>query len=287
MITYTVDNVKTHVTCSKFPDGTVQANINVGSKEPDPNVHKIIQFNVQFGEHFTDRGAKLYTNDILAALDQAVEAVKIHFAPCSLLLKMAYVPYARQDRSFTAGDAVGARFLAKTINGMGFDSVSILDPHSDVVAGLLNNVHVTSSFEVMRNAYREWGDKWIVAPDLGASKKALAFSDAIGAKGVIQCMKVREGSTVKTYIVNAYQLEGTKVDHAVIVDDICDGGATFIATANALEGFADIKNLDLVVTHGIFSAGFDKLLENFYRIYTTNSYKSADSHEHVTVLNII
>lgn len=287
MIKYTFENVTTNVTCSKFPDGTVQANINIGSKEPNPNVHKIIQFDVQFGEHFTDRGEKLYTNDILAALYQAVEAVKVHFSPCSLLLKMPYVPYARQDRSFSSGDAIGVRFFAKMINGMGFSSVSILDPHSEVVVGLLDNVCVTKSVAVMRSAYREWGDKWIVAPDLGASKKAEEFAQAVGAKGVIQCMKVRNGSKVETTVLVHEKFADSWIDHAVVVDDICDGGATFIATSEALSEYLDIDKLDLVVTHGIFSAGFDKLLDNFDKIITTNSYKCADSHDDVTVLRIV
>jgi len=35
--------------------------------------------------------------------------------------------------------------------------------------------------------------------------------------------------------------------------------------------------LYLIVTHGIFSAGFDELGKYFEQIYTTNSYKDIDN----------
>jgi ribose-phosphate pyrophosphokinase len=50
----------------------------------------------------------------------------------------------------------------------------------------------------------------------------------------------------------------------VIVDDICDGGRTFLEIAKTIRSkkrnisiFGD--KIYLVVTHGIFSAGFDEL----------------------------
>ena len=67
-----------------------------------------------------------------------------------------------------------------------------------------------------------------------------------------------------------------------IIDDICDGGRTFIEIAKAVNIVRDFsssvtpeqygKNY-LIVTHGIFSAGFDFLAQYFDGIYTTNSVK--------------
>jgi ribose-phosphate pyrophosphokinase len=57
----------------------------------------------------------------------------------------------------------------------------------------------------------------------------------------------------------------------VIIDDICDGGRTFIEIAKILkEEKKDIK-ISLIVTHGIFSAGLKELYEYFDMIVTTNS----------------
>lgn len=56
-----------------------------------------------------------------------------------------------------------------------------------------------------------------------------------------------------------------------IVDDMCDGGRTFIEAAKLIKPFN--KKLSLFVAHGIFSRGFDELLSYYDTIYTTNSYQ--------------
>jgi ribose-phosphate pyrophosphokinase len=71
-----------------------------------------------------------------------------------------------------------------------------------------------------------------------------------------------------------------------IIDDICDGGRTFIEIAKAVNEVRKLsssvkpehygKNY-LIVTHGIFSAGFGQLAEYFEGIYTTNSYSMIEN----------
>jgi hypothetical protein len=53
----------------------------------------------------------------------------------------------------------------------------------------------------------------------------------------------------------------------VIVDDICDGGGTFLGLAARL-GEQDAGLLTLCVTHGLFTKGVMPLLDVFDRIYT-------------------
>lgn len=60
----------------------------------------------------------------------------------------------------------------------------------------------------------------------------------------------------------------------LIFDDLCDGGATFLKEAKYLiDKFPETK-LHLCVMHGLFTKGFEKLLEHFEHIYTTNSYQN-------------
>ena len=49
--------------------------------------------------------------------------------------------------------------------------------------------------------------------------------------------------------------------NCLIVDDICDGGGTFIPLAKKLKN-AGAKTVTLYVTHGIFSKGLDPLKEH-------------------------
>jgi len=61
----------------------------------------------------------------------------------------------------------------------------------------------------------------------------------------------------------------------IIVDDICDGGGTFIGLAEELRR-RNAASLYLYVTHGIFSKDADvKLLDHFAKVYTTNSIKDS------------
>lgn len=75
---------------------------------------------------------------------------------------------------------------------------------------------------------------------------------------------------------------------AIIIDDICDGGATFVGIAKAVRAqYVDNVNypppLGLYVTHGIFSKGFGDLNEYFNHIYTTDSMPEKGPNSLVTV----
>ena len=71
----------------------------------------------------------------------------------------------------------------------------------------------------------------------------------------------------------------------IIVDDICDGGRTFIELAKAIHGSRPTAEVYLVVTHGIFSNGLYELSKEITKIYSTNSVKEieADSYSDYTV----
>lgn len=63
----------------------------------------------------------------------------------------------------------------------------------------------------------------------------------------------------------------------LIVDDLCDGGATFIAEGEYLKKFLPNKKLKLFVYHGLFTQGVHNLLNYFDEIICTNSYQDIDN----------
>jgi ribose-phosphate pyrophosphokinase len=98
---------------------------------------------------------------------------------------------------------------------------------------------------------------------------------------MIHCEKQRDPSTgkISTTTVNSPDLTGKT---AVITDDICDGGATFIGIAKQLRSL-NCQNIILYVTHGIFSKGlivFDGLID---QVFTSSSLVQVEP----TQLNII
>ena len=73
----------------------------------------------------------------------------------------------------------------------------------------------------------------------------------------------------------------------VIVDDICDGGRTFIELAKVIrKDYSKDSKIVLIITHGIFSKGFETVFEHVDEVYTTNSVNEFSSHNKLTQYDI-
>jgi len=195
-----------------------------------------------------------------------------------------YVPYItgeRSDRKFQIG---GINYLKQVvcpiINNQSFASVTCIDPHSDVLEACLNRFEKYSNIDLVRWSLRQIDNKneaqnrtLLISPDGGALKKIYDVAKEFGIQNVTTASKIREISTGKIIRTEVPTMELDGVEHIVIVDDICDGGRTFIELAKEIQKQTD-KPIYLIVTHGIFSAGFDELNKYFKGIYTTNSIKN-------------
>ncbi|MNX75091.1 Ribose-phosphate pyrophosphokinase 2 [compost metagenome] len=214
-------------------------------------------------------------------------AIQIH-------LWMPYLPYARQDRVPRPGESLTIKPFCDIINLQGYATVSVLDVHSDVGLALLDRVRHVSLPQVVAKAMTRrneantgaWTNTVLIAPDAGAMKKTLELARLVGCPHVVCGFKDRDTATGK--------ITGTRVDinfeprpgmNWLVVDDICDGGYTFVELAKALsekltpilgEGNAQYAtkgySLELWVTHGLFTKGFEELKRHYSRIETTNSW---------------
>ena len=188
-------------------------------------------------------------------------------------LFLPYMPAARQDRVMITGESLSVKVYADLINSLNLDSVTIFDPHSEVAPALLNNCKVISNHKFIEKVIADINsDVILISPDGGALKKIYKVSEFLGGVPVIECSKKRN--------VKNGQLEGFKVyeddlagKDCLIVDDICDGGGTFIGLAEELKK-KNAGNLYLAVSHGIFNKGVEVLNQYFTKIYTTDSFKS-------------
>jgi len=211
-----------------------------------------------------------------------------------------YVPYfsgARSDRQFSTG---GVNYLKQVIcpiiNSQKFTKVTVVDPHSDVLEACLDSYAKVSNEKLVRFALTKIDNKndaqkrtAFISPDAGALKKIYDLAKIFNVKNVTTASKVRDiqtGNIVKTELP-AMDLDG--IEQFVIIDDICDGGRTFIELAKAIRLQTD-KPIYLIVTHGIFSAGFDQLSTHFKGIFCTNSideiHETSKAGELVKQLNI-
>jgi ribose-phosphate pyrophosphokinase len=221
----------------------------------------------------------------LVMLHNAIKQNYDHYN-CGLNLFLPYVPYARQDRVCNPGEPLAIKAMANLINDMQFDHVTIYDPHSDVTSALIDDVIVVEQhdlFYTFKQNKRFIADI-IVAPDGGALKKAFKCAQKCGSE-LATAQKFRnldDGQIVETKFDWNYGLAG---HHVWVVDDICDGGRTFVELAKIIKA-KNPASLNLFVTHGIFSKGTTELYQYYDRIGTTDSFLSdAVLNSEVEVLN--
>ena len=209
-----------------------------------------------------------------------------------------YIPYCiggRSDRKFEEGGINYIKtVIAPILNSQNFEKVIIMDPHSDVLEACINNFESIDNHDLVLKALTNIDNKngakdriVLVSPDAGALKKVFKIQQNFGIKDIIIGSKNRDlkGNITHTSISGGVGDAENKT--FVIVDDICDGGRTFIELAKVIrKDYSKDSKIVLVITHGIFSKGFDTVFEYVDEVYTTNSVNEFPSHNKLTQYDI-
>ncbi|MEM6814274.1 MAG: ribose-phosphate diphosphokinase [Bacteroidota bacterium] len=203
----------------------------------------------------------------------------------NLSVFIPYFPAARQDRVMVGGEPLSVKVYTEILNALNLNKITIYDPHSEVTPALLNNCIVISNHNFIEQVIADIGEEvFLISPDGGALKKIYKLTGALGGIEVVECSKSRDVKTghISDFKVYAEDLQGKT---CLIVDDICDGGGTFIGLAKELKN-KNAGKLYLAVSHGIFSKGLDELSQYFDKIYSTDSFKSIESTKHFLQFNL-
>jgi ribose-phosphate pyrophosphokinase len=201
--------------------------------------------------------------------------LEISEGPLNLVLP--YIPGARQDRINRTGDVLNTlKSVSRLLNERYFENILVLDPHSKVAYKYID-VLVEYPLELVAKRINKKYDG-IISPDKGAIGRAKIFD--INNVGVVEGSKVRDVSDGK---LSGFNIKVEQGKHYLIVDDICDGGGTFLGlNEKILEQGA---TADLYVSHGIFSKGTAELKKQFGKIYTTDSLHETPFD--IDVINIV
>lgn len=206
-----------------------------------------------------------FSSDGIMGLFALTDAIRFSCPGTDIFLRLGYLPYGRHDRHFS-GDAegIGIRMFANLVNAQNYSGVHICDPHNPLTQGLFNRclsesiVHLYDKLD--NTALLEIAD-FLIAPDAGAANRTKELAKHIG-KPVVQLHKVRCGERVISQIVDEIP-PGLIDKRGVIVDDICDGGRTFISAAESLREAGLGGELGLWVTCGLFTYGKEELKNSF------------------------
>jgi len=194
-----------------------------------------------------------------------------------------YFPGARQDRVMISGEPLSVKVYADILNGLKLNKITVFDAHSEVTPALLDNCEVISNHAFIAEVLKKIGnDVKLISPDGGALKKIYKVSEYLGGIDVVECSKSRDVKTGKLSGFKVYDDNLQGID-CLIVDDICDGGGTFIGLAEELKN-KNAGKLYLAVSHGIFNKGFEAM-NAFERIFTTDSFREFEE-EMVEVIKL-
>lgn len=244
----------------QFNDGSVQ--VKVGESDT-----KVIEDLSCIYLH-----ARLKSPEDQMALLMTASVLKASHPGVPIDLIMPFTPYGRQDSAFVPGEANAMKVWAGMINSVGFRSVVVLDPHS-IGVDHIDNLVVVDILDILQSTplgKRLHLDEELVlvSPDAGANKKCHKIANLFGMKSLVRADKARDLETGNILETELYGDVSGK--ECIIIDDICDGGMTFIKLAEKLKAEGASKVV-LFVTHGIFSKGvkvFNGLIDE---VYTTNT----------------
>ncbi len=203
---------------------------------------------------------------------------------------ISYLMTARCDRLFDINRPFSLKLVADIINGMEAYNVAIIEPHSDRSLLLIKRSSGIITTTELFNAHllpQEDLDIVVALPDKGAKERYRYIQQS--RIPTVTCNKVRDPESGKLL---SFEVETEEVvcegKDIVLMDDLCDGGGTFLGLAPKLRELAP-KSLSLLITHAIQLEGIQKVAEAYDHVYITDSFKDWDKEElpeNVTVFKI-
>lgn len=179
-------------------------------------------------------------------------------------LTCPYMPYARQDKEVSNESCFALKVVLDIFDTV--ESLTVFDVHNpkpfEGRGFVFNNI---MPYAAIKSVVDSENIDLLVYPDKGAAAR---YDAEIIGKPSITLDKVRDQLTGNITGLSIKDEDKDKLTGKIlVVDDICDGGRTFIEAAKLL---GDTEKF-LYVSHGIFSKGLDCLYDAGYTaIYTVN-----------------
>lgn len=187
-------------------------------------------------------------------------------------LRVPYLPYARQDKDVSNDKTFALASFAPMLNALHLKKVVAWDVHNPSACAMtIERFYNYEPATVHAELIEDLDIKTVIFPDRGAAERyPWLANDPDISKALFE--KVRDqatGAITGHKMVTGKLLEG----RCLIVDDLCDGGATFLSIERRLREVQVRENysLHLFVTHGLWSKGRKILEDAGLTLWTTNS----------------
>lgn len=189
----------------------------------------------------------------------------------NLILKMDYLPYARQDKEVD-NNLTFALHVFLGVLASNFHKIEVFDPHNlKMMEEMSNFVNIITAEDAINKAIFVDRSNVICYPDKGAKERYENLN--ISKLPSVYMEKVRDqmtGNVLGIKLSDDTDLNILRDQRVIIIDDICDGGRTFIEAAKVL--YSNLAStVSLYTSHGIYSKGLKVLLDaGIDRVYDKN-----------------
>ncbi len=162
-----------------------------------------------------------------------------------------YYAYGRSDKKDQPRVPITARLIANFLETAGADRLLTVDLHAGQIQGFFNiPVDELTALSILARYFRERGDGLVVvAPDLGAAKRARNFAQLLDAPLALM-EKRRLGNDERAQVMHVIgEVKGLR---AVVIDDEIDTAGTLMETMKALLE-AGVREVAASCTHPVLA----------------------------------
>ena len=243
------------VSISQFPDGETMVRVNT---------------DVRGSDVFVVQSTCTPVNDNLMELLILLDCLK-RASAARITAVIPYFGYARQDRKDVGRVPITAKLVANLITKAGADRVLTIELHAAQIQGFFD-IPVDHLFAgpVLKGYIRKKKirDMVVVSPDIGSSKLALAYAQALDADLAIIEKERLSGTEVNTSFI----IGDVKGKNAVIVDDMISTAGSICSGAKLLKE-RGAKDVYVAATHGVFCGpAYERISQaGFREIAMTNT----------------
>lgn len=181
---------------------------------------------------------------------------------------IGYLMGMRMDRVMDFNRPFTLKIVADILKNSKVREIEILEPHSN------RTYREFGTYEKSMPEVMERLDGYqIIIPDAGARERYedVFFFDY--PSDTVFCSKVRDTKTGEILSIQVDNPEVISDGPMIILDDLCDGGGTFLGIADTIRKIKPDAKLNINIVHAVNGTGLQRLSATFDHVYITNSYK--------------
>lgn len=254
---------------------------------PDGELYVQILDNVRGHDVFVTQSTAREPNNYLMELLIMIDALRRASAK-SITAVIPYFGYARQDRKDKPRVPITAKLVADLLATAGASRVLTMDLHTGQLQGFFD-IPVDNLYgrPILGDAIQKFGinDLVVVAPDLGAIKKARAYATHLNAEFAV--IDKRRKSTEEVEVASV--IGSVKGKDVLLVDDMVSTGGTLVTAAAACkqEGAGRVF---AACTHGLLvGQAVEKIAgSQIEKIFITNTLPLPEAlrHDKIEIVSV-